>query len=447
MNKFVDRYVQRLMPDCGGPIKQLAVNVLPNGHPNAERDGLTTIGNLLRQLENDVCVIILTEEETRKEIEDWVSGLAVNFTWQVCSPGVKGKYQLNSYWLQDRFLVVGKALPGEFALIAGTLLQTHLYPRQAAPISVEAKILQSQWKSDLGIHIPQFCPEGGGWLTGPLQSLVNTDVFSSGLARGPTERILGAFDTRRRLDFVGFYPSQWKAILQAAIAELKFGTQRRSVLGILEHRINNEFLWVILRTLLVVLSKWNILKAGDHSLAHLDMLMTVTGVTATTKNGDKTDRKPVIVFGMPLKSTALPKDWCRNFKKYIPAKPNCVMQCLALELCDQLVELGYSVVKVPIPFLREPDAQEFLRCYNNVILQNDPAIVWLPQFADREPELLDFDIENVRIWQSLGFEVRKVPGFSVFYRKSGAIRCMTKVLERGEWVKSHEVEIPESSCH
>ena len=67
--------------------------------------------------------------------------------------------------------------------------------------------------------------------------------------------------------------------------------------------------------------------------------------------------------------------------------------------------------------------------YNNTIVQTDPDIVWLPQFADNG-RFADTDEANRKIWCDLGFEVIPVAGWLAFERSEGSIRCATSVIAR-----------------
>lgn len=94
-------------------------------------------------------------------------------------------------------------------------------------------------------------------------------------------------------------------------------------------------------------------------------------------------------------------------------------------LADHLAQEGFCIIRNPTPFI-----DRSLFHYNNVIVQNDPNIVWLPLFSDARDSFAS-DEENIRIWESLGFKVIPIGGWRAFVGKAGAIRCATKTLARG----------------
>ena len=95
-------------------------------------------------------------------------------------------------------------------------------------------------------------------------------------------------------------------------------------------------------------------------------------------------------------------------------------------LAEHLRECGFHVVRNPSPY----DKSLFQTLwYNNTIVQNDPDIVWLPQFADNG-RFADTDEANRKIWRDLGFDVVPVAGWLAFERSEGSIRCATSVIAR-----------------
>ena len=104
---------------------------------------------------------------------------------------------------------------------------------------------------------------------------------------------------------------------------------------------------------------------------------------------------------------------------------------------ERLKLLDFEVLRNPVPFVPAiGDRQLRARLYNNVLVENEirrgrsKPLVWLPQYADAEPELADFDIENSALWRELGFEPVAARGWSKLTVAMGAVRCATKVLRR-----------------
>jgi len=105
-------------------------------------------------------------------------------------------------------------------------------------------------------------------------------------------------------------------------------------------------------------------------------------------------------------------------------------------IARQLAHAGYSVVRVPA-LIPQPDRQlenrgehdpqyPFLS-YSNVLTETrqNQEFVYLPQYGF---ECLDEKAQQV--WESLGFQVKPVPGFSTSAMYGGGLRCCTKVLLR-----------------
>ena len=92
-------------------------------------------------------------------------------------------------------------------------------------------------------------------------------------------------------------------------------------------------------------------------------------------------------------------------------------------LSDYLRSIGFHVVNNPAPYVSGTLG------YNNTIVQNDPDIVWLPQFA-HDGRFANTDEENRKVWSGLGFKVIPVEGWMAFHKSTGSIRCATNVLER-----------------
>ncbi|HYH27274.1 MAG TPA: hypothetical protein VEA19_00690, partial [Actinomycetota bacterium] len=121
------------------------------------------------------------------------------------------------------------------------------------------------------------------------------------------------------------------------------------------------------------------------------------------------------------------------------------MDALFDDIAEQLADEGFEVVRNPLPLTyadgeREIDGQTrsvrvwYFATSNNCLVQIDEDAgnqVWLPSYGHRGwSDLAATDAENERIWQSLGFNVRTLPSFHAFAQRSGALGCITKVLER-----------------
>jgi hypothetical protein len=153
---------------------------------------------------------------------------------------------------------------------------------------------------------------------------------------------------------------------------------------------------------------------------HLDLVLSLTGkITA--------EGKPLLLLADP-RSTLDPDG---------PRMPGWAEQLDAT--AARLEADGFAVRRNQVPYLAHLDyaPNPSLRAYNNVMLENairtakSRPLVWLPHFADLEPDLEAYDRANRATWETLGFEVVPVPGWSALVRAGGALRCATKVLRRG----------------
>ena len=71
-------------------------------------------------------------------------------------------------------------------------------------------------------------------------------------------------------------------------------------------------------------------------------------------------------------------------------------------LAKYLGDCGFHVIRNPAPYAL-PSGDTLW--YNNTIVQTDPDLVWLPQFAQPDGRFADTDEANRKIWRDLGFEV------------------------------------------
>jgi hypothetical protein len=105
-------------------------------------------------------------------------------------------------------------------------------------------------------------------------------------------------------------------------------------------------------------------------------------------------------------------------------------------IAQQLSHAGYTVVRVPalIPDQsgagNEPLAKAIrypFLSYSNVLVEKreNQSVVYLPQYGFKK-----LDNAAVQTWESLGYHVKPVPGFSTSSMYGGGLRCCTKVLLR-----------------
>lgn len=105
-------------------------------------------------------------------------------------------------------------------------------------------------------------------------------------------------------------------------------------------------------------------------------------------------------------------------------------------IAQQLSRAGYTVVRVPALIPDQSGAGNapldkavrypFLS-YSNVLVEKreNQSVVYLPQYGFKR-----LDDAAVQTWDSLGYTVKPVPGFSTSSMYGGGLRCCTKVLLR-----------------
>ncbi|MBI2257051.1 MAG: hypothetical protein HYU58_20695 [Proteobacteria bacterium] len=153
--------------------------------------------------------------------------------------------------------------------------------------------------------------------------------------------------------------------------------------------------------------------------SHLDLVLSVTGLAAA--NG-----RSILLLADPRSGHAPDSARTPGWAEQLDATAR------------RLEADGFVVKRNPVAYVADPrwSPNPNLRAYNNVLLENETRpgksrpLVWLPQFADLEPQLEGFDEANRTIWQELGFEPLGVHGFSALVRAGGGIRCASKVLQR-----------------
>lgn len=154
--------------------------------------------------------------------------------------------------------------------------------------------------------------------------------------------------------------------------------------------------------------------------SHLDLVLSLTGT--------------VTAAGRPRLLLADPRSGP------MPDSPRTAGWADQLDATARQLELsGFAVMRNPVPYLAHPawSPNANLRAYNNILLENEirpgrsRPCVWLPQFADLEPDLAGFDAANCALWQDLDFDPVPIFGFSALVRAGGGIRCLSKVLQRG----------------
>jgi len=120
--------------------------------------------------------------------------------------------------------------------------------------------------------------------------------------------------------------------------------------------------------------------------------------------------------------------------------PDHAMQAAFDDIAGHLEQLGFSVVRNPLPLVFDDNPISRVRHWyfataNNALVEIDCKrnTVWLPTYGHGDWSVLEkTDRLNEEIWRNLGFETRMLTDFNQFAVNLGAAHCMAKCIVRGE---------------
>ncbi|MEM9358825.1 MAG: hypothetical protein AAGB04_21800, partial [Pseudomonadota bacterium] len=119
--------------------------------------------------------------------------------------------------------------------------------------------------------------------------------------------------------------------------------------------------------------------------------------------------------------------------------PDHAMQSSFDEIAEDLLGLGFEVIRNPLPLIYMDDPFRRTRLWyfatsNNALVQNGPETesrVWLPEYGFGNWQVLSkTDEANAQIWRRLGYDVSKMGDFHLFAERRGSLHCITKFLQR-----------------
>jgi hypothetical protein len=116
--------------------------------------------------------------------------------------------------------------------------------------------------------------------------------------------------------------------------------------------------------------------------------------------------------------------------------PEGAMQDVFDDIARGLGELGFNVIRSPLPLAYDDDDSTRTRYWyfatgNNVLTQDTPKKVWIPTYGHGPwAKLAATDDAIRRIWEGLSFEVEMLPDFHPFAANLGAAHCIKKYLAR-----------------
>lgn len=389
----------RLVPDCGGLIRQIALSLPAAFFDDAPADTwfqpLVPIGNLLTALPADVEALLLVEPACLIKAKVWADSLQTACEIVFVS-AAETRNITGSPWIQDSFLVrTGPETDSADIEI--------LAPETAGSSASLASFLRAPMGA-LPIYLP-----GGNQLVGPGFRLVGHSnvvprgsggAADIGSVTGMLEK-LQALDERRICIF-GYRTGDLSETRISAESEDIPQSQTVRSCGGRAQAFGLE----------------NLLRTGHQFGFHVDQFVSVTGL--------ERDDRPILLVGEPCVAGSAEISLIENARRLLDAS------------VVSLIGQGFEVLRNPVPFVTAPDSGKRLpRLYNNLILENDVRpgherpMVWLPQFGDVE-QLEAFDRRNGEVWEGLGFEVVPVSGWSYFASRNGALRCLSKVLKRAD---------------
>ncbi|TRL32266.1 hypothetical protein [Rhizobium straminoryzae] len=368
-----------LLPDCGGLIRRIAFSVPPvflEARPSEWYRPLVPIGNLLQALVADIEVFVLVEPDACASAEAWIGSLPLACPLRIIP--VEGPARARqSPWTQDLFHVRAPATAADE--------QGKILARPGARIGPTLAAALGWQVADPGVDL-----DGGNQLVGPDFRLIGRSAIA-GEAFPPGDGGAGA------------------ALLSLDPRPVHLFAYRASDLGGAAMPVPDP----------------RSLKGVYQCGFHVDQYVTVTGLRHAGQ--------PLLIVAEAQMADAGTSPMVEQIGRQLDAS--------ARRLADQ----GFAVRRNPVPFCVTPDSGKRLpRLYNNLVLENavrpggERPLVFLPQFADVEP-LDAYDAANRALWEELGFAVVPVHGFSQLASRNGALRCISKIVQRQSFQFDTEV--------
>ncbi|NTB98951.1 hypothetical protein G6M84_20930 [Agrobacterium tumefaciens] len=368
-----------LMPDYGGLIRTIAL-ALPASFFAENRAAdtvspLIPIGNLLSALPADITAVIVTDRASLGSARAWLGSLPASCSTELIP--LAGNDSVSHPWIQDMFHVRAVDPTTEFVLVA----------EKAIGVSLAEYLGAATTHSDVALA-------GGNQLVGADFRLVGYSSLQDdrGIGRDaaiPSQRWrkIQALDGRSIFSF-GYRPED----LGKVPASADFSATETCGAEIAGKKMH---------------------QCGFH----VDQFVSVTGLRSSDR--------PLLLVADPVAHGGCNARAATELKRKLDAS--------ALWLARQ----GFAVERNPIPLSPTIDTNKCLpRLYNNVLLENvirsgqKRPFVWIPHFGDTE-SLEEFDAMNRKIWDRIGFQAIGVAGWSHLSSRNGALRCATKIINRG----------------
>jgi hypothetical protein len=399
--------VDCLVADTGSPPSRIAIQVASSilaPISSADYSERTAYENLIVRLPAKAELAIVVEETDRASAEQWFSQLIPGRVWTIV-PVPSGSLA-KTVWMRDAFLCV-----------TGSGTTTYLKTRIAANFNQADWLAASDGNDcrDVNIHL-----DGGDCLVGLDGWLVAIDSIKQtarihGCSTIAAQGMMATID-QRPMRVAGFRYTTLKAKWAWLLAKAKQMVEEAETASL--RRLGGPTTWLappifIIQVVLKLLKLLTNPNELHQEWRHLDLVLSVTGVKM-----DDNGKEVVLVA-----STTMPP------ASRDDAEVEMMGDCLDA-LASHLVDLGYDVRRNPAPYASVLGSPRRILPYNNVIVQNDPNVVWLPQLALPDGTFADADRANLDIWEGLGFRVIQVAGLHVYVAMNGSLRCLTKTLAR-----------------
>lgn len=383
------------LPDVGPAISRLAMVVHESLFRTTEEAAAQkeAYANLIRKLPESLELVILIDADLKKDFTPWLAKIVPerqpNF---VIVPG--NEINKSGAWIRDDFLcryAGGKATHVELrSYKSGTFGEYLTTANQADFVKLKVAL------------------DGGDclvtrerWIIGVQAVNTTITLFNETIDFDTARSKIAALDPRP-LTLAGFRLADLKSKLLWAKIEMQRALATPTIQA--ESATTPPPRTGFIATAAKILSQLMNQSELIQGWAHIDLVVSVTGI--------KKDGQEVLLVASVVPTPDGTDEYARLEGEKLDS------------LANHLANEGFHIIRTPTPYV-----DKWLFHYNNAIVQNEPNIVWLPQFSDTK-DTFPSDAENVEIWKGLGFEVIPIPGWRPFLRKAGAIRCATKPLAR-----------------
>lgn len=360
--------IPTLVPDCGGLIDTVAMTVPLRLLQTQPSQKSIALSHLVDAWPAGVTLFLMTDDPSDTAFLAWYRNLTPVCAIRLLATGTEAPIQDTEMWVQDSWMAAEQD---------GTLFLHHLQ-------HTDRPGRQALWLADfcqMAYDQPALHLAGGNTLTGPDFRLLGAQSLD--LTQGVEPGLISAAEALRRHAALDSRPLH---VFGFALSSRKDGVVE--------------------------------LRQQPH---HIDLVVSLTG--QQTRDG-----RPIILVADPRKTLNPDGPRMEGWSEQLDAS------------VARLETDGFHVIRNKVPYLAHPtfSPNPNLRAYNNIVLENEiradlgrtRPLVWLPHFADLEPDLDIYDRVNRDLWEGLGFEVVPVYGWSTLVRSGGVLRCASKVLKR-----------------